>query len=181
MTHGRSEDEEVASPRSGRPPPDSATAVAIVVVLSALAVVAGVRLFVHWRHVRVARQAAEIARRHAKAQAALEIERREKRIGSSLEAAPVVHIGDADLLAAFKGEDAADIFITSQAELVSGAGPSDAFRMEEIAGVSVVPARASGVKCARSWKYFDPATAVEGYPDITPRDAAAVAWYKANS
>ena len=112
---------------------------------------------------------------------ALEIERREKRIGSSLEAAPVVHIGDADLLAAFKGEDAADIFITSQAELVSGAGPSDAFRMEEIAGVSVVPARASGVKCARSWKYFDPATAVEGYPDITPRDAAAVAWYKANS
>ena len=62
--------------RSGRPLPDSATAVAIVVVLSALAVVAGVRLFVHWRHVRVAQQAAEIARRHAKAQAALEIERR---------------------------------------------------------------------------------------------------------
>ena len=64
------------TPRSGRPPPDSATAVAIVVVLSALAVVACVRLFVHWRQVRVARQAAEIARRHAKAQAALEIVRR---------------------------------------------------------------------------------------------------------
>ena len=64
------------TPRSGRPPPDSATAVAIVVVLSALAVVACVRLFVHWRQVRVARQAAEIARRHAKAQAALEIDRR---------------------------------------------------------------------------------------------------------
>ncbi|MDQ7076509.1 MAG: class I tRNA ligase family protein [Robiginitomaculum sp.] len=33
------------------------------------------------------------------------------------------------------------------------------------------------IKCARSWKYFDPASADPAYPDITPRDAAAVrAW-----
>jgi isoleucyl-tRNA synthetase len=34
--------------------------------------------------------------------------------------------------------------------------------------------KATGVKCARSWKYFDPATALAGFPDITPRDAEAV-------
>jgi isoleucyl-tRNA synthetase len=36
------------------------------------------------------------------------------------------------------------------------------------------------VKCARSWKYFDPLTADPNYPDITPRDAEAVrAWDEA--
>jgi isoleucyl-tRNA synthetase len=33
---------------------------------------------------------------------------------------------------------------------------------------------ARGVKCARSWRYFDPATADPDYPDVTPRDAAAL-------
>jgi isoleucyl-tRNA synthetase len=42
-----------------------------------------------------------------------------------------------------------------------------------------VPGPAAGVKCRRSWKYFDPATALPGFPDITPRDALAVmAWDK---
>ena len=41
-------------------------------------------------------------------------------------------------------------------------------------GVAVVPQRAAGVKCARSWKYFDPATADADYPDVTPRDAKAL-------
>ncbi|MEP6076122.1 MAG: isoleucine--tRNA ligase, partial [Nitratireductor sp.] len=49
---------------------------------------------------------------------ALEVERREKRIGASLEAAPKVHIADEALIEAFKGENAADIFITSGAELI---------------------------------------------------------------
>jgi isoleucyl-tRNA synthetase len=39
--------------------------------------------------------------------------------------------------------------------------------------------KAPGVKCARSWKYFDPATADLRYPDITPRDAEAVAAWDA--
>ncbi|GAB5457039.1 MAG: isoleucine--tRNA ligase [Henriciella sp.] len=105
---------------------------------------------------------------------AIEVERREKRIRSSLEAAPEVFIEDADLLAAFEGEVAEDIFITSQAKLVAGKGPDTAFRMEEEPGVSALPGQASGVKCVRSWKYFDPETADPEFPDITPRDAAAV-------
>jgi len=38
----------------------------------------------------------------------------------------------------------------------------------------VVVERAPGVKCARSWRYFDPATADPDYPDVSPRDAAAL-------
>jgi len=98
---------------------------------------------------------------------ALEVERREKRIGSSLEAAVRVKLGDPGLLKAFDGEDAAEIFITSQAQLMAGGE-----------GVSVTSTRAPGVKCARSWRYFDPATADPAFPDITPRDAAAVREYR---
>jgi len=105
---------------------------------------------------------------------AIEIERREKRIGSSLEAAPTVYVDNADLLAAYEGEAAEDIFITSQATLVSGAAPESAFQLPEEASVAVIPGQAEGVKCARSWKYFDPATADAAFPDVTPRDAAAI-------
>ena len=112
---------------------------------------------------------------------ALEIERREKRIGSSLEAAPIVFIDDEALLNAFEGEDPADIFITSQAELAVVEAPDGAFNMDDIEDVAVLPERATGQKCARSWKYFDPKTAHADYPDITPRDAEAVIWYKENT
>jgi len=105
---------------------------------------------------------------------ALEIERRDKRIGASLEAAPVVYIADKALRDAFEGEDPAEIFITSDAVFKATKPPKKAFTLEEVPGVGVVPARAEGLKCARSWKYFDPATALDGYPDITPRDALAV-------
>ena len=111
---------------------------------------------------------------------ALEVERREKRIGASLEAAPQVIVSDAALIEAFAGEDAADLFITSGASLVHAAsGPAGAFTLDDSAGIWVVPGPAAGVKCRRSWKYFDPATALPGFPDITPRDALAVmAWDK---
>ncbi|ABI76075.1 isoleucyl-tRNA synthetase [Hyphomonas neptunium ATCC 15444] len=106
---------------------------------------------------------------------ALEVERREKRIGASLEAAPKVIIADKALIDAFEGENAGDIFITSGAELTqAGEGPAGAFTLAEAPGIWVVPQKAAGIKCRRSWKYFDPATADPSFPDITPRDALAV-------
>ncbi|MEM9938440.1 MAG: isoleucine--tRNA ligase [Pseudomonadota bacterium] len=127
-----------------------------------------------WKDAELAARWEKIFRVRRVVTGAIEIERREKRIRSSLEAAPDVYIADPDLLAAFEGEVAEDIFITSQALLKSGEGPSEAFRLEDEAAVSVMPTTASGIKCARSWKYFDPATADPDFPDITPRDAAAV-------
>ncbi len=106
---------------------------------------------------------------------ALEIERAQKRIGSSLEASPVVWLSlDAPDIAALHSVDMAEISITSGITLEAGQGPAEAFRLDDVSGVAVVVKPASGIKCARSWRYFDPSTADPAYPDITPRDARAV-------
>ena len=105
---------------------------------------------------------------------ALEIERRERRIGSSLEAAPVVYVADDDLLGALEGLDLAEIAITSGARLVAGEGPADAFRLEDVPGVAVVFARAEGNKCARSWKILAEVGTDPEFPTLSPRDAEAV-------
>jgi isoleucyl-tRNA synthetase len=106
---------------------------------------------------------------------ALEVERREKRMGGALEAAPVVHVSDNDLLAAFDGLDAAEVFRTSQAALTPGEGPPGAFRLEGVAGVAVEPLRAEGRKCARSWRILPEVGTHPVYPDLSLRDADAVA------
>ncbi len=83
---------------------------------------------------------------------ALEVERREKRIGAALEAAPRVQVAEPDLLAAFEGVDPAEVFRTSAVELSAGEGPASAFRLPEAPGVAVEPLRAVGCKCARCWR-----------------------------
>ena len=110
---------------------------------------------------------------------ALEIERREKRIGSSLEAAPIVYIHDTDLQAVIAGQNMADICITSQIDVRHEAPPAEAFMLDDVAGVGVVPGLAQGQKCQRSWKILPEVGSVDGYPDLSPRDAAAVAEYDA--
>ncbi|WP_071797723.1 isoleucine--tRNA ligase [Natronohydrobacter thiooxidans] len=84
--------------------------------------------------------------------AALEIQRRDKVIGASLEAAPVVHVRDAAIMEGLKTVDFADICITSDLVLTADPIPSEAFRMPEVEGVGVVFERAEGEKCQRCWK-----------------------------
>ena len=110
---------------------------------------------------------------------ALEIERKEKRIGSSLEAAPEIHIADQALFDLAEGYDWAEIAITSQAVLTKEEGPVDAFRLEDVAGVAVVPKKAEGRKCARSWKISPDVGSDKDFPDLTPRDAEAVRQFDA--
>ena len=110
---------------------------------------------------------------------ALEIERQEKRIGSSLEAAPEIFISDEALFESIKAYDWAEIAITSQATLTKGEGPGDAFRLDEVPGVSVVPKMAEGNKCARSWKILPEVGSDADFPDLTPRDAEAVRQFDA--
>ncbi|MET3853648.1 isoleucine--tRNA ligase [Rhizobium sp. OAE497] len=105
---------------------------------------------------------------------ALEIERKDKRIGSSLEAAPAVHIADAELKAALEGLDFSEICITSDIAIDGGEGSADAFRLPEVPGVSVEPKLAEGVKCARSWRITKDVGSDEKYPDVSARDAAAL-------
>jgi isoleucyl-tRNA synthetase len=118
-----------------------------------------------WRKVRTVRRAVT---------GALEIERAQKRIGSSLEAHPIVHVSNEDLFEAVLDVDLAEICITSAATLVNDEGPADAFRAPDIAGVAVVPGLAEGTKCARSWKILNTIGADPEYPDVSPRDAKAL-------
>jgi len=118
-----------------------------------------------WRKIRLVRRVVT---------GALEIERVQKRIGSSLEAAPVIYIADGKLRAALDGIDMAEVCITSAATVVAGEGPQASFGLEDVAGVAVEPKRAEGKKCARSWKISPLVGTDREYPDVTPRDAQAL-------
>ncbi len=106
---------------------------------------------------------------------ALEIERKAGRIGASLDAAPEIYIADPDLLAELSGLDLAEIAITSQASLKPGRGPAGAFRLSDVPAVAVAPRLAQGRRCARSWKILPEVGADPAYPDVSRRDAAALA------
>ncbi|AGB70213.1 MULTISPECIES: isoleucine--tRNA ligase [Rhizobium] len=105
---------------------------------------------------------------------ALEIERKDKRIGSSLEAAPVVYVADPELLKVLEGQDFSEICITSDITILGEQGPADAFRLDDDAKVSVVPKLAEGRKCARSWRITTDVGSDPEYPDVSARDAAAL-------
>ncbi|MEP2028527.1 MAG: isoleucine--tRNA ligase [Paracoccaceae bacterium] len=96
-----------------------------------------------WTKVRAARRAVT---------AALEVQRTDKVIGASLEAAPVVHINDAEMLSVLKSVVFEDLCITSAISVTSDPAPAEAFRMPEVAGVGVVFEKAEGEKCLRCWK-----------------------------
>jgi isoleucyl-tRNA synthetase len=123
-----------------------------------------------WRKVRTVRRVVT---------GALEIERAHKRIGSSLEAAPVVYVSDPDLFAALVDVDLAEVAITSAATLVQGDGPPDAFRLDDVKGVAVEVRLAQGKKCARSWKILPSVGSDPAYPDVSPRDAQALREWEA--
>jgi isoleucyl-tRNA synthetase len=112
---------------------------------------------------------------------ALELERAAKNIGSSLEAAPEVYVADKDLLRALEGVDLAEVSITSQARLIAKAPPEGAFTLSDVPNVGVVPKRAEGKKCARSWRILPDVGADPVYPDLSPRDAAAVREFDARA
>ncbi len=129
----------------------------------------------HWRDEALAKKWNDIRDIRAVVTGALELERAQKRIGSSLEAAPLVYVSDPKLRLALDGVDFAEICITSDIAIeTEREPPAEAFSLAETKGVAVAFAQAPGVKCARSWRYFDPATADPAYPDVTPRDAQAL-------
>ena len=125
-----------------------------------------------WRRVRTVRRVVT---------GALEIERAQKRIGSSLEAAPVVYVADPALRAALDHIDFAEVAITSQARIEAGEGPSQAFRLDDVPGVAVVVEEARGRKCARSWKISPEVGSDPEFPDLTLRDAAAMREFEARA
>ncbi|MGY9020325.1 MAG: isoleucine--tRNA ligase [Alphaproteobacteria bacterium] len=104
---------------------------------------------------------------------ALEIERSEKRIGSSLGAGATV-FASAAYQAALTEVDLADLCITSSACFDDGEAPVDAFLISEVADIRVVITPADGEKCGRCWKVLPEVGAHEVHKDLCGRCASAV-------
>ena len=92
---------------------------------------------------------------------ALELKRKEKAIGSSLQASPDVY-APKDYIDAMNGLNLAEISITSSATLVEGAAPEDAYTLDDIKGIGVVFKEADGGKCERCWQIL---------PEVNESDA----------
>jgi isoleucyl-tRNA synthetase len=103
---------------------------------------------------------------------ALEIERAEKRIGSSLQAAPAVY-ATKEYIHAMTGLNLAEITITSNAELHEGNAPDGAFTIEDVVGVGVLPHIAEGNKCLRCFKISPEVGSVVGHAEVCKRCANA--------
>jgi isoleucyl-tRNA synthetase len=110
---------------------------------------------------------------------ALEVERAAKRIGSSLEASPLLYVSDTRIFETLFDVDLAEVCITSNAMVSNDAAPAGAFRLNDVPGVAVVVEMAQGTKCARSWKILPDVGSDPEYPDVSPRDAKALREWKA--
>jgi isoleucyl-tRNA synthetase len=113
---------------------------------------------------------------------ALEVARAAKRIGSSLEASPIIYLPKEHMADLFD-VDWAEVSITSNAEVVvlnqGEQPPPEAFKLPDAIGIGVTIEKAVGIKCARSWKILPDVGADPEYPDVSPRDAKALREWKA--
>ncbi|NDV01865.1 isoleucine--tRNA ligase [Pseudoroseicyclus tamaricis] len=120
-----------------------------------------------WRDEALAEKWAAIRRARRVVTGALEVARRDKTIGASLEAAPVVHVDEATA-AALKTVSFEDLCITSGIEITTDPAPAEAFRMPEVEGIGVVFERAEGEKCQRCWKIL-PDVGTHSHPGVCGR------------
>ncbi|QYX56692.1 isoleucine--tRNA ligase [Roseovarius sp. SCSIO 43702] len=126
-----------------------------------------------WFDEALAAKWAQVRRARRAVTAALEIERTEKVIGSSLEAAPIVHVRDGETLEVLKSVNFEDVCITSDIALTPDPAPAEAFRMPEVDGVAVVFEKAAGRKCQRCWKVL-PDVGAHAHPETCKRCSDAL-------
>lgn len=81
---------------------------------------------------------------------AIEVDRAEQKIGSSLQAHPKVYLSH-DWIEALDGVDLAEISIVSALTLIEKDIPEDAFQLSDVENVGVIIVPAQGDKCERCW------------------------------
>ncbi|MGX0876017.1 isoleucyl-tRNA synthetase [Roseovarius sp. MBR-154] len=126
-----------------------------------------------WLNEPLAAKWAQVRQARRVVTAALEVQRSDKVIGASLEAAPIVHVRDTGMLAALKSVNFEDICITSDITLTDTPRPDEAFRLPEVDTVGVVFAKADGEKCQRCWKIL-PDVGNHAHPGTCKRCDAAL-------
>ncbi len=127
-----------------------------------------------WRDDALAKKWQKIRQLRRVVTGALEVDRREKRIGSSLQGTAKVFVPDQAYIDAFKGVDAAEICITSSAMIVEGGVPEGAYTLDDVKGVAVVTGVADGGKCERCWQVLPEVGHVDGAEDLCQRCADVV-------
>ena len=105
---------------------------------------------------------------------ALEIARRDKTIGASLEAAPTLSLADPADAALLQGVDLAEIAITSAAHVAAGPAGEGSFALEDVPGAWVSFAKAEGGKCVRCWRVLPEVGSEADHPELCGRCAEAV-------
>ena len=126
-----------------------------------------------WRNDDLAARWAKVRQVRRVILGALEVERREKRMRGSLEAAPQVFV-TAEQAEALQGLDLAEIAIVSAAELTVGEPPAEAFAIPEIAGCGVLPTKSDAKRCERCWQHKHDVGSDPEHPDACGRCADAV-------
>jgi isoleucyl-tRNA synthetase len=127
-----------------------------------------------WRDPALGEKWARIRELRRVVTGAIELERAQKRLGSSLQA-DVDIVADPAYVAALAGVDLAETCITSGGTVAVGAGRDDAFTLPEVPGVFVRVRRAEGDKCQRCWRILPEVGTVASHPDLCQRCAGAMA------
>ncbi len=125
-----------------------------------------------WRDDALAAKWARIRTVRRAVTGALEVARRDKIIGSSLEAAPIVHV-DPETGALLGETSFEDICLTSGIVVTDTPPPADAWRPEDGDGIAIVFAHAEGGKCQRCWKIL-PDVGAHGHDGVCGRCDAAL-------
>jgi len=126
-----------------------------------------------WLDEPLARKWEAVRRTRRVVNAALEVQRSAKVIGASLEAAPVVHVEDEEVVAALLSVPFEDVCITSAISVTTDPSPNEAYRLPEVPGIGVVFEKAEGQKCERCWKIL-PDVGSHAHPATCKRCDAAL-------
>ncbi len=126
-----------------------------------------------WRDEALGAKWAKIRELRRVVTGAIELERAQKRIGSSLQAAVEI-FATPDWAAPLAGIDLPELCITSAALLKPGAAPADAFTLGDVPGVGVRVTLAPGDKCERCWRVLPEVGADKAHADLCQRCAEAV-------
>lgn len=118
-----------------------------------------------WADATLAQRWEQLLKVREVVQAALEAKRRDKVIGSSLEAQVVLHADEKtqSLLKSYEA-DLSALFIVSKVRLAKAEGP----------GLTVEVLRAEGRKCERCWNYRDTVGADAAHPTLCDRCVEAI-------
>jgi len=103
------------------------------------------KLFQKWNKLKIVRNVAN---------AAIEVKRSNKDIGSSLEADVQIYL-DEEYLKLVKNIDLSEYFITSKAEAKPIINDDKLFKLEAVDNVKVLVKKAKGDKCSRCWKILE--------------------------